>query len=99
MQMQKPNFKIDTAVRHKSKKPYWLFVDAGNTAHDRWQIEYAIMHIRLDLRHESFKFDYNRVWSTVCKFQYHTKEVQYYLFKFAKEEDRMITIMTNFGGL
>jgi hypothetical protein len=99
MQMQKPNFKIDTAVRHKSKMPYWLFVDAGNTAHDRWQIEYAIMHIRLDLRHESFKFDYNRVWSTVRKFQYHTKEVQYYLFKFAKEEDRMITIMTNFGGL
>jgi hypothetical protein len=99
MQMQKPNFKINITVRPKSKRPYWLYVDAGNTAHDRWQIDYAIMHIRLDLRHESFKFDYNRVWSNGRRFLEPAKEVRAHLFKFDKEEDRMITIMTNFGGL
>ena len=97
--MQKPDFKINITVRPKSKRPYWLYVDAGNTAHDRWQIDYAIMHIRLDLRHESFKFDYNRVWSPTWKFGDSTKEVRAHLFKFDKEEDRMITIITNFGGL
>lgn len=92
-----PNFKLETTVRPNSNRPYWLYVDAGERAYDRWKIDENVMHIRLSLRHEPFKFDYNRRWTTGGDKRF--KRVVWHLFKFNKEEDRMFTVMTQFGGL